>query len=64
MFDAFTSILREKLKRIRTALRTYYNIDIRDPTQTSYKALNEAIGDFIRSEELEYCSDGYVAYIG
>jgi hypothetical protein len=32
MFDAFTSILREKLKRMRTALRTYYDIDIRDPT--------------------------------
>jgi hypothetical protein len=47
MFDAFTSILREKLKRIRTILRTYYDINIRDPTQTSYKALDEAIGDFI-----------------
>jgi hypothetical protein len=47
MFDAFTGILREKLKRMRTALRTYYNVDIRDPTQTGHKALNEAVGDFI-----------------
>jgi hypothetical protein len=64
MFDAFTSILREKLKRIRTVLRTYYNINIRDPTQTSYKALNKAIGDFIRLEELECYSNSYIAYIG
>jgi hypothetical protein len=32
MFNAFTSILREKLKRIRTILRTYYDINIRDLT--------------------------------
>jgi hypothetical protein len=64
MFDAFTGILREKLKRIRTALRTYYDVDIGDPTQTSHKALDEAVGDFIRLEELECCSNGCVVYIG
>jgi hypothetical protein len=64
MFDAFTGTPREKLKRMRTALRTYYDVDIRDPTQTSYKALDEAVGDFIQSEELECCSDGCVAYTG
>jgi hypothetical protein len=47
MFDAFTGILREKLKRMRTALRTYYDVDIGDPTQTGHKALDEAVGDFI-----------------
>jgi hypothetical protein len=64
MFDAFTGTPREKLKRMRTALRTYYDVDIGDPTQTGHKALDEAVGDFIRSEELECCSDGCVAYTG
>jgi hypothetical protein len=33
IYNAFKGILRQRLKRIREVLRTYYDIDISNPTQ-------------------------------
>jgi hypothetical protein len=64
MFDAFSGTPREQLKRISKALKTYYDIDIRDPIRSGRRMLNEVVGDLIQPQFLDCCSDGCVAYTG
>jgi hypothetical protein len=64
MYNAFKDIPRQRLKRIREVLRTYYDIDIGNPTQEGHQALDNAVSDVIQPQTFECYSDSCVAYTG
>jgi hypothetical protein len=64
MYNAFISTPREKLKKMRDVLRTYYDIDIGNPTQTGQQTLDNILSDLIQPNVLDCYSDSCVAYTG
>jgi hypothetical protein len=49
---------------MQNVLRTYYDVNISNPTQTRHQILNKVVSDLIQPQVFNYCSNSCVAYTG